>query len=271
MNIYFFVFRFFCCCTVSPAYQNQYCVWTLAPRDSTALVLLFNRFSMFGSKIDIYSGSVSTGTYMFTIRDTDSIPSPLLFSNQIISVVYTSSVSNVTSSGLGFSLTYYGISNKILSPGNGMTVITSAGMLSLSLTLFSAITIINSYSSPPTVSTSFQPVSTIKGYVNATWLLKPTTSSGMLIIAFSYLNLTCPNNYLEIHDGNTLLSPIIGRYCGGTYYSINSKYKAQLQPPTYSWIQTSGNVAILNLISDNKQSFRNFEISFYSDGPAVRI
>ena len=237
------------------------------PQRAVSIVLYFTRFSLYGGKVDVYGGILPGGLLYTSIGDTNAIPPPLFIPYPTVTVVYTTSLQNTTSTGKGFSAIYFGVSQSQLMPGNGFIRISSSSMISLFLISFSAITKINKYA-PYNVSTVFTGTNIINGRTNATYLIKPDSNTGRIIFAFSYLNLSCPDNYLEIFDGDSIYSTStsIGRYCG----SIDSS-TPRLGGHFYSWIQTSSNVAVMNLVSDSTTAYRNFEISFYSVGKSVSL
>jgi hypothetical protein len=72
------------------------------------MVLVFNRFNLFGGRLDVYSGPISAGVLLFSIGNNLAIPTPFFTSLTSLTVAYTTSVANRTTTGLGFGLTYYG-------------------------------------------------------------------------------------------------------------------------------------------------------------------
>ena len=245
-------------------HQNQNCVWILSPQGAVSLVLYFTRFSLYGGKVDVYGGILPGGLLYTSIGETNATPPPLFIPYPTVTVVYTTSLRNATSTGRGFSAIYFGVSQSQLMPGNGFLRISSSSIISLFLVSFSANTKINKFA-PYNVSTVFTGTNMINGRTNATYLIKPDSTSGRIIFAFSYLNLSCPNDYLEIFDGDSIYSNSIGRYCG----SADSSTPGFGGRFDYYWIQTSSNVALMNLVSDSTTTYRNFEISFYSVGKTV--
>jgi len=219
-------------------YLNQYCEWTLEPWDSWGVYLFFSRYSIVGGTLSIFKGPVSNGILLATIRDTPAIPAPLYLPYSSIGISLKTDANKAT--GRGFSATYFGLSsNRISQPGDGQILLYSSSMLSLKHVST------NNYIFPTS---------------NFSWILNPSSSVGPIYFALSFLNLTdCSKAYLNIHDGDSLSSPLLARLCGET---------AGLASSTYKWIVTSGPSAVLNFVSDASQNNHgNFEISYYSDGP----
>lgn len=261
-------------------YPGQNCQWLIRPSNGpSAIVLLFSRFDLFGGQLDVYAGSVTAGKFLFTMSSGDSVPPPLTIAATSVGLSYRSytgysyNLSTTVGPGKGFALSYYGLTPTTAAPGNanGVVAVYATVMLSLSLAPLNLKTVTALDSSlsgsavTPTVSTTFTP-GTIVTPSNITWSILPP-ALGPIYFAFSYLSLPCATAYLDIHDGPSLSSPRVGRYCGDTIYTIDPMLQLLPQSKIYSWVSTSGPAATLNFVTSSASASNNFELSYYSSGP----
>jgi len=93
------------------------------------IYVFFTRYNMQGARIDFYEGSLS-GILIASITDSDSIPSPIIIESSSVTIVFTSSS---IAKGTGFSLTYFGQSQKFVGPGDGLIRVLSSSSIMLSL------------------------------------------------------------------------------------------------------------------------------------------
>jgi hypothetical protein len=220
-------------------YNHQYCEWSINATDSKGIYLFFTRYNIQGGVVKIYEGSVESGKLIATIDETLVVPAPMyIYSTNIVGISYETG-SQDTTGGLGFSATYYGISDDYIGPGDGLIYLLCTSLISLSIQNGDNNRIIQPFS-------------------NLTWIINPLNTNTNLYFSFSLLNLSgCDyshGKYLELYDGPSLSSPLIGTYCG-TDVPI-------------AWIKTSSSV-MLNYVSSGIPSdiSQDFDLSFYSDGP----
>ncbi|KAJ1421699.1 hypothetical protein B484DRAFT_120343 [Ochromonadaceae sp. CCMP2298] len=211
-------------------YADQYCEWQVEPSAGRAVVIYFDRFSLFGGSVRIYKG-LGTSTLCAVISDSAAVPAPIVVYDSVVTIAYNTS-SRAT--GYGFLLTYYGVTDSRSFPGDGLVRLSSSSVVSLSL-----------------------PEDSISPNTDLKWLISPSSFTGHVYIALHSLSLSpnCSHNRLDIHDGATTNAPLLARLCGDTV------------PP--SWLRTtsSADAALVHFVSDSTRSEGNFELSYYSDGP----
>lgn len=220
-------------------YYNQNCEWSINATDSKGIYLFFTRYNIKGGIVKIYEGSVASGILIATIDETLVIPAPIyVYSTNIVGISYKTG-SQESASGFGFSATYYGISDNYIGPGDGLIHLLCTSLISLSIKNGDNDRI-------------------IMPFTNITWLINPLDANTNLYFSFSLLNLSSCDysrgKYLELYDGPSLSSPLIGTYCGTDV--------------PVSWIKTSSSV-MLNYVSSGLpfDLTQDFDLSFYSDGP----
>ena len=212
-------------------YIKQNCAWSVSPTSSWGIFVYFTRFSVFNGAINLYQGPVAENKILITIQNSNAVPAPIVFPFSTLGVSYTTSAAG---SGLGFYLSYYGLSSdRISAPGNGIVPLMCSSMISL--TLYSGNKIF-----PKT---------------NLTWLVEPASSTGSIYFSISSLNLTGCNGFLEIYDGPSITSPLLGSFCGSSL------------PVPFQWIQSTSALALVRFVSASTHVIEgNFDLSFYSDG-----
>lgn len=223
--------------SVEGVYGNQACSWQIQPINASSVMLFFSRFHLFGGSLRVYEGSLAQNKLYLEIGSTSAVPAPILIPQAGFSLVYTTQSS---ASGYGFALTYYGVITPHSFPGDHLVTLTCSSMVSLTLPMNSRTT---ATASPST---------------NLTWIVAPSQSNGRIYFALSSLRLSadCDRSYLEIFDGATVSSPLLGRFCGATL------------PSAYAWLQTSSQTGLVHFVSDGStNNDGNFDLAFYSDGP----
>lgn len=214
-------------------YSSQSCVWDLQPEGGniSSIFIAFNRFSLSGGQLVIYSSSPSSGAVYTTISESSAVPAPIRLTGNRFGLAFLSSSRPV---GYGFSLTYYGVKDAYSFPGDGIVRLFSASALSL---------------------TSVRPNDMLIGpSSNLTWLVSPA-ARGKIYIALTSISLDCTAQ-LAIYDGLTAAAPLLAVLCG-----------QQLSRP-YKWIVTSSASALLQLTSNINSTTGDYELSYFSDGPA---
>lgn len=99
-------------------YSNQRCEWIINPRNLESIILVFERFDLFGGVLNIYNGSIS-GSLLYSVGGTDIVPVPLSFENFSLYILYAS---GSIVSGLGFQLKYFTHEG----PGDGKLTLSSS-------------------------------------------------------------------------------------------------------------------------------------------------
>ena len=226
-------------------YVNQRCEWQISPRDSVGVYLFFTRYNMQGAQIDFYQGNV-TGPLLTSITDSDSIPSPIIVKASTVTIVYTS---KSFAKGYGFSLTYFGQSDKFVGPGDGLIQVLSSSSIMLSLKAEN-----QSYAIPKQASLKwlFSPV------INETSVTRNNVT--MYFSFYNFENIDCSLSNITLYDGNDAKGKKLYSYCGN--FSYNNYMLS-----SYRWIETNSTQAYLKFYNnDTMNNKKNFELAYYSDG-----
>lgn len=235
-------------------YVNQHCEWYVSPRDSVGIYLFFTRYNMQGAQIQFFSGN-ATGKLIASIRDSDSIPAPLIVQTSMLTIVYTSTP---YAKGTGFSLTYFGQSDKHLGPGDGLIHVLSSSSFLLSLKGENQVFNLPVQSS---VQWLFSPA------VNQTNSIRDNVT--IYFSFFNFRNISCDVSNITLYDGSGVQGRQLYSYCG------NFSYDSYMLT-SYKWIETNTTEAYLLFQNNDTNSIdkndtnsidKNFELAYYSDGP----
>lgn len=173
----------------------------------------------------------------------NTVPPPLISSQSTIYVVYTSAIS-INTNYASLTTNYKGFLGAFLSINK-----VSYGIGSKSEMLSSSVVI--GIRPPGDRLQYFTPNMLYSWYVHPQ-SISPTGSITFAFGALSFLTNNCSLNRLDIFDGSTTNSPILGSFCGG------------LVPQR--WFITT-HTSILMTFRSGNISKGNFELSYFSDGP----
>ena len=194
-------------------YPGQNCQWLIKPTTvPSAIVLLFTRFSLFGGQVDVYSGPVTTGQFLFTLLLGNSVPPPITIASASIGLNYRSytgaayNQSKVLGPGNGFAASYYGLTttSAALGNANGVMAIYAAMMLSLTLVPMSAVTSVSfnaALGQSQTVNTG--------NTTNNTTLLSILTQAIEGTISYPFNTILIHYEHSPSYTLSTLLTPLL--------------------------------------------------------------
>lgn len=236
--------------STSSLFINQQCSWNIAPTGASAIFIFFTYFGMNGGTVTLFNGPVSSGNVLAVITGSGGVPAPVAVSSSVLGVTYSSGPS---ATGIGFSASYFGISNTLYSgPGDGIIRLHSSSLVGLSAKIASQSQ--SSTAAAQKQATSYMYPNTQS---NLTWLIRPQGANGSIYIAVQSLNMSDCATRLEILDGASAMAPLLGPpLCGNAL------------PQPYKWIRTSSTAALLRLISQSPLP-SDFNLAYYADGPSI--
>ena len=167
-------------------YSNQYCEWNIAVMKTNSIVVVFERFELYGGVLNIYNGSV-LGLLLYSIGNTNVVPVPLTFETANLYLSYTT---GSIVSGKGFLLKYFSTPG----PGDGMLTLSSSS--SLSVVPFTRLP-------NQLMQITISPFAAI--------------SSIYVIISEILFNSSSCESYIDFFDGPNSSFPSLGKFCGGNH------------------------------------------------------
>jgi hypothetical protein len=228
-------------------YKGQDCQWVVEPADNNGIFLYFLYFEVMGGSLEIFSEeydptwswNVRRNKLVAKISNTMATPAPIFLPYSKIGFQYTTdSAPKTLPTGRGFRAEYFRHS-KIRSiksvPGDG---------------------VIKLYSSSMTEIKNYELWGYIDPNLNLTYRIETKQSlEPYIYFSFGSMNLTWCHAHVNIYDGPSTNSPLLGSYCG-------------TKLPKTNWIKTSSGNATVTFISDGTANYvGDFSLSYYSNGP----
>eukprot|EP00602_Paraphysomonas_sp_CaronLab_P000436 CAMPEP_0185018228 /NCGR_PEP_ID=MMETSP1103-20130426/1020_1 /TAXON_ID=36769 /ORGANISM="Paraphysomonas bandaiensis, Strain Caron Lab Isolate" /LENGTH=1519 /DNA_ID=CAMNT_0027547967 /DNA_START=70 /DNA_END=4626 /DNA_ORIENTATION=- len=221
--------------------RGEACNWRILPTGGGPVVLLLRWVSLKpGAKVIVYDSDGPDGVQLWNSEGTFAIvPPPLVSSGKGLYVSYTANTLLATSF-LGFRGDYFSGHKDTSGMGDSQELYSMSSAIGITLPDRSPL-------SPSTVHR-------YRKNFRYSFLLKPMSAVGPLVIFFSKLSITDCGDILRIYDGEKETSPLLGTFCGTTV--------------PVQWVTATSGVALIQFQS-NSDSSRNgsFELSYYSDGP----
>ena len=241
--------------STSAMYYNQACEWQIVVPGSRGIYIFFNRFDLRGASIQLFSGIRNDKNLVASISNSAYFPSPIsILSSAYTTITFQSNAllpSGTNVLGQGFQLTYFSILPTHSGPGDGIVLLHSCFVASVSL--------------PPSYSTAnLSSPLLYDTRANMTWTidLSWASVSSNLFLSFAYASFPrCTVSFLSITYNSS--KHVI---CGRNSTMMGSKWIA-LQMPSTVTIQYVSLQAPPMAQAPNSMPAVGFDLSYYADGP----
>lgn len=231
--------------STNPMRRSESCKWLIQPLRDGPVVLLMNWVSLKqGTKIVVYDSDGPNGVVLWNSEGTFAIvPPPLISSGDSLFVTYTSNTL-LAGSFLGFRGDYYSAHSD--TPGMGSALEYYAMSSALGITLPDKMS--------PVLDPSGRVLSRHRKNFSYSFLIKPMSAVGTLVVVFSHIFLSDCGDTLRIFDGESANDPLLGQFCGTDL--------------PFQWVHAASGKAFIEFSSDGDMDRNSsFELNYLADGP----